>query len=114
MIWSKYYVKSVSGKSQKYVDYMIERRSDADATLSEKKAVTVSEAHGYGMLILVNMANIDPEKSAVYQKDFDDFVRFYKAHPSSIDDSLMCWLMVSNEYEEESSSNKIIEIVNTP
>lgn len=111
--WSSFYVKSVSGENQKYVDYMIERRIASDASLSEKEAVTVSEAHGYGMLILVNMANVNPKNSDIYQKDFNDFVRFYQAHPSSIDPTLMCWLTVFNGLQEDRGSGKIPEIINT-
>ena len=49
--------------------------------------VTVSEAHGYGMLIAVSMADYDSEAKDL----FDGMVRYYLAHPSQIGSHLMAW-----------------------
>ena len=54
--------------------------------------VTVSEAHGYGMLIAVSMADYDPDARAI----FDGIVRYYQAHPSEIGLHLMAWQQSDN------------------
>ncbi len=54
--------------------------------------VTVSEAHGYGMLIAASMAEYDSEAKEI----FDGMYRFYKAHPSSIGSNLMAWQQADN------------------
>lgn len=50
-------------------------------------ATTVSEAHGYGMLITALMAGHDPDA----KKYFDGMFRYFKAHPSEINPNLMAW-----------------------
>jgi endo-1,4-beta-D-glucanase Y len=50
-------------------------------------AYTVSEAHGYGMLIAVIMDGHDPDARAI----FDGMYRYYAAHPSDVDGGLMAW-----------------------
>ncbi len=54
--------------------------------------VTVSEAHGYGMLIAASMAEYDSEAHEI----FDGMYRYYKAHPSSIGPHLMAWQQSDN------------------
>lgn len=48
---------------------------------------TVSEAHGYGMILTVMMAGAD----ANAQTYFDGLYRYYKAHPSNQNPYLMAW-----------------------
>src|SRR6056297_910354 len=67
-------------------------------------SVTVSEAHGYGMLTLAFMAGAD-EKA---QECFDAMYRFYKAHPSSINPSLMAWKQL--EVTDEEGNIQIIDV----
>jgi len=67
-------------------------------------SVTVSEAHGYGMLTLAFMAGVD-EKA---QEHFDAMYRFYKAHPSSINPSLMAWKQL--EVMDEDGNIQIIDV----
>ncbi len=50
-------------------------------------AITVSEAHGYGMMITALMAGHDSEA----KKIFDGMYRFFRAHPSEIHPDLMAW-----------------------
>ena len=50
-------------------------------------AYTVSEAHGYGMLIAVIMDGHDPDAHAI----FDGLYAYYVAHPSDVDGGLMAW-----------------------
>ncbi|TYP75511.1 glycosyl hydrolase family 8 [Paenibacillus methanolicus] len=48
---------------------------------------TVSEAHGYGMLLTVMMAGAD----ANAQTYFDGLYRYFREHPSAINANLMAW-----------------------
>lgn len=52
--------------------------------------ITVSEAHGYGMMLMAYMAGIDPEAKTV----FDGMVKFYKEHPAESHPELMAWQQV--------------------
>lgn len=53
-------------------------------------AVTCSEAHGYGMLATVLLADFDPQA----KDDYDALYRYYKAHPSVIQPTNMAWQQV--------------------
>lgn len=55
-------------------------------------AVTVSEAHGYGMLIMASMADYDSQAKDV----FDGMYRYYRAHLSEIGPNLMAWQQQDN------------------
>jgi endo-1,4-beta-D-glucanase Y len=52
-----------------------------------EEARTVSEAHGYGMLITAFMAGHDPQARTV----FDGLVRYFRDHPSESSPDLMAW-----------------------
>jgi len=52
-----------------------------------KRKETVSEAMGYGMLIVVQIAGYDP-KAKEY---FDGLNRFRKRYPSIVNEAFMCW-----------------------
>ena len=54
---------------------------------SEAQTITVSEAHGYGMLILALMADHDPEA----QRLFDAMLAYRDDHPAASDPALMSW-----------------------
>lgn len=56
-------------------------------TKNKPSQLTVSEAHGYGMIILAYMAGVDPEA----KRQFDAFVRYHRAHPSGITKGIMAW-----------------------
>jgi endo-1,4-beta-D-glucanase Y len=74
--WKKNYLtEDIGVKGQYYIKY---RRSGP---------VTVSEAHGYGMVSVAYMAWYDKD-AKLY---FDGMVRFFKAHPSNGNKHLMCW-----------------------
>ena len=49
--------------------------------------LTVSEAHGYGMLIAVLMAGHDPDAHAI----FDGMYAYFREHPTATHDRLMSW-----------------------
>lgn len=74
--WKKNYLtEDVGVKGQYYI------KSQRSGT------VTVSEAHGYGMISMAYMAWYDKD-AKLY---FDGMVRFFKAHPSNGNKHLMCW-----------------------
>ena len=57
------------------------------------KGTTVSEAMGYGMLIMAFMADCDTNAQAC----FDGLDRFRKRYPSCINPALMCWRIPPDE-----------------
>lgn len=78
----------VTDETQYYVLYSEEKYSGNNVSVP----VTVSEAHGYGMLIMANMAEYDPQAKSY----FDGMYRFFKAHPSDIGSNLMSWQQCDN------------------
>jgi endo-1,4-beta-D-glucanase Y len=54
---------------------------------------TISEAHGYGMIILALMAGHDPEA----RTRFDGFCRFFDRHRSRSNGELMSWVVPEDE-----------------
>lgn len=85
----KYIVQDpyITDDAQYFVYYSEEKYSG-----SEPVAVTVSEAHGYGMLITACMAQYDSDAKEI----FDGMYRFYKCHTSSIGPALMAWQQADN------------------
>ncbi|WP_437349405.1 glycosyl hydrolase family 8 [Paenibacillus humicus] len=71
--WKSNYLKT-AGSGKYYVKY-----NDAGET--------VSEAHGYGMLLTVLMAGADSSAKTY----FDGLYAYYKAHPSTNNSALMAW-----------------------
>lgn len=57
------------------------------------KKISVSEGHGYGMLIAAFMAGADPQAREI----FDGMWRYARAHPSHINPRLMAWKQVTGE-----------------
>lgn len=85
---SKYLKKNPYDPSQYYVWY-------SDGDFIENDAITVSEAHGYGMLLTVLMANEDKDAQAL----FDGLYQYFIAHPSSNNSDLMAWQQADNGQE---------------
>lgn len=79
------YIKS---ENQYYVFYGEQTYTEAGYEV----AVTVSEAHGYGMLITAAMSEYDNEAKEI----FDGMYRYYKAHLSDIGPNLMAWQQTDN------------------
>ncbi len=77
--WKKKYLINGCESNQYYVFF------DSGNT------VTVSEAMGYGMIIVPIMAGYD-ENARLY---FDGLYRYYKAHPSHIMPHLMAWKQIT-------------------
>jgi endoglucanase len=78
--WKKHYLIQVANTNQYYVKADVEINDD-------EIAETVSEAHGYGMILSVLMAGYD-DKAKEY---FDGMYKYYIDHPSEITPHLMAW-----------------------
>ncbi len=76
--WKNIYLKNNCNKNEYYI-------------YSGNGAKTVSEAHGYGMMIMCFMAGY--EKNA--KTYFDGLYKYYKSHPSRINSNLMDWQQIS-------------------
>jgi len=74
--WKANYVKQGCGAGRYYI-----------ASHTDGNRMTVSEAHGYGMLVTVYMAGHDPQARTV----FDGMFHYFADHPSDITPSLMAW-----------------------
>jgi len=92
--WKKKYLQvNPYDTTQKFVYYNDENpdavETDTDALGNEFtfKPLTVSEAHGYGMMITALMAGHDPETQA----DYDALYHYFRAHPSEHNFELMAW-----------------------
>ena len=89
--WKNTYLREnpyESSETQYYVFYGEQTFEQAQ----HEVPVTVSEAHGYGMLISVMMADHDADAKEI----FDGMYRYYIAHPSSITPHLMAWQQSDN------------------
>jgi len=71
--WKQEYLVSGCKAGEYYIDY--------------DKGQTVSEAHGYGMMIAVYMAGFDADA----KKYFDGMYKYFRNHPSGITPDLMAW-----------------------
>ena len=89
--WKETYLRQnpyVKNETQYYVFYGEKEYAEAHSTVE----VTVSEAHGYGMLIAALMSDYDNEAKDI----FDGMYHYYLAHPSSIGPHLMAWQQSDN------------------
>ncbi|MCF8482247.1 MAG: hypothetical protein K9H25_17620 [Rhodospirillum sp.] len=86
--WKALYLTEGCGTDRAYV------KVDADGKAVEggsaEGSITVSEAHGYGMLITVMMADRDPKAQGL----FDGMVRFFQDHSAASGPGLMAWNQV--------------------
>lgn len=73
---------------------------NAKGTGSGNSAITVSEAHGYGMVIMPIMAGFD-DSAHVY---FDGLFKFFNDHRSNIDSKLMAWEVLDGEVSDNNSA----------
>ncbi|GAB6088715.1 hypothetical protein JCM12856_03080 [Spirochaeta dissipatitropha] len=114
-VFREKYFADVPGVSprQSYLDWLAGDRDDPSVTWVDKTSVTVSEAHGYGMLAIVLAADLDPEYAWQGQLDFDAFVRYKNAYPSPLDSRLMCWRQFGEGLNPDGSGT-ITRIINDP
>lgn len=85
--WKKKYIKERPDKKGQYYVWYSDGEWFKNGTGEERIASTVSEAHGYGMLITVIMAGYDDFAKQL----FDGMFYYFKDHPSSINPNLMAW-----------------------
>ena len=76
--WEKEYLKNDCKTSEYYI-------------YSGDGANTISEAHGYGMMIMCFMAGYENYAESY----FDGLFNYYKSHPSTINNHLMDWQQLS-------------------
>lgn len=81
--WKQVYLRE--GCDGAYVDTSGDGKPTWGGSASD--TLTVSEAHGYGMLALVHKADRDPDARRL----FDGMTAFYRAHPSASGPGLMAW-----------------------
>ncbi len=85
--WKQVYLSNICGAGTVIVDL----RSDPHLSDGTGDPVaTVSEAHGYGMLALVMMADTDPQAHDL----FDGMVRYYLSFPAGSSPHLLAWRQV--------------------
>lgn len=82
-IWKQVRIRRDCGEGRAYV-------FTSEATGGDSDSISVSEGHGYGMIITVLMAGYDPQAQAT----FDGLYRFFKDHPSVYSPYLMAWNQV--------------------
>ncbi|MCX4155061.1 MULTISPECIES: glycosyl hydrolase family 8 [Paraburkholderia] len=86
--WRTRYVVQECGDGRYFVKVNADHRPVGGDTAP--KTITVSEAHGYGMLITVMMAAHDNDARDI----FDGMVRYFHDHPAASSPHLMAWNQV--------------------
>ncbi len=81
--WKRLYLRQGCGEGRTYVH-------TTSATGGGSDSISVSEGHGYGMIITALMAGHDPQAQAL----FDGLYWYFKDHPSVNDPYLMAWNQV--------------------
>ncbi len=99
---------------QSFLDWIKHERTNPEVTWVTRNAMTVSEAHGYGMLAIVLGAQMDPSYRDQGREDFDAFVRYFWAYPSPIDNRLMCWRQMGVGINSADGSGDLESIINDP
>lgn len=87
--WKNLYVVEACGEGRYFVKVDADGKAVGGGT--EAATITVSEAHGYGMLLTVMMAGKDPEAKVI----FDGMLRYFHDHPAASDPGLMAWNQVT-------------------
>jgi endo-1,4-beta-D-glucanase Y len=96
--WKSNYLVAGCGADRYYVE-----------TKTEAGNLTVSEGHGYGMMLAAIMAGYDADA----QKEFDGLYWFFRDHPSAISPDLMSWYQdasCNNAMGQDSASDGDIDI----
>ena len=86
--WKALYLSQACSSDSYFVNVSADHKPVGGGTAPN--TLTVSEAHGYGMLLSVMMAGQDPDA----QKIFDGMVRYFEDHPAKSDPGLMAWNQV--------------------
>jgi len=106
--WKKHYIRYTKDKSGAYV------YCNADGLWrggnKSANSVSLSEGHGYGMMIMVVMAGYDRQAHEI----FDKMAIYFKKHPSNINHHLMAWDQtrdsVINEHNSDDATDGDLDI----
>lgn len=82
-LWKAKYLRSGCGGTGRYYIWTADSSGGGKAPGS----ISVSEGHGYGMVITALMAGYDPDA----KKFFDGMFRYFKDHPAISSSNLMAW-----------------------
>jgi len=88
--WKSTYLREGCGFQRFLVDVAADGKNVEGGTAPS--TLTISEAHGYGMLITVMMADFDLDA----QKTFDGMVNYFHDHPAKSNPGLMAWNQLRN------------------
>jgi endoglucanase len=83
--WKATYLRECCGEGRALVDVGADGKWVGGGTADN--TLTVSEAHGYGMLVLVLMADHDPDARRL----FDAMLTYRDDHPAASNKGLMAW-----------------------
>ena len=95
--WKKLYLRHGPGAGEGYILVGSDSRGGGQAP----GTFSISEGHGYGMLLTVAMARFDPQARG----DFDRLYRFYLHHPSPQSPRLMAWNQTHHDQVPVSSAS---------
>lgn len=87
--WKAHYLVRGCGSGEAYVNVGADGPSTGGGR--DPASISISEGHGYGMLISVWMAGYDPDA----RTSFDALYRFFRDHPSSNAPNLMAWNQIT-------------------
>jgi endoglucanase len=97
--WKQHYIVRAPVKKECYV------YCNADGNWhggnKSPNSISLSEGHGYGMIIMAIMAGYDTEAKEI----FDGMLDYFKDHPSSIDHHLMAWNQTRDTARTEHNSD---------
>ena len=79
--WKARYLKAGCGPGRYYVAV------NADGKFPDRKVLSISEGHGYGMLLAVSFAGADRDAKSI----FDGLYRYFRDHPSDRNPDVMAW-----------------------
>lgn len=88
--WKRRYLRHGCGSDRAYV--FVNADGPDTGGNRDPNSISVSEGHGYGMMVAALMAGHDPEA----RRDFESLYRFFKDHPSRRAPYLMAWNQVAS------------------
>jgi endoglucanase len=83
--WKASYLRQGCGDGRYYVDAAGDGKTIEGGTANS--TLSISEGHGYGMLITVMMADFEPDAQII----FNGMLSFFHDHPAKSDPGLMAW-----------------------
>ncbi len=88
--WKALYIKQACGPGRFIVKVDADHKPVGGGT--KAGTITVSEAHGYGMMLMTMMASVDPEAHDI----FDGMVLYLKDHPAKSNPALLAWNQIAD------------------